>query len=217
MYRERLRRFHRAASLPVYEYGPAHFYVTPQIVGELRVLSYLDQWRTALDRGWFHVRMEDHSLFLFNDAQVGTSYAFLQAPIVVETFREFLTQRGLEYTQKNRQAHAEDYELAISTATLRANVCPIRYDHDQVAYRAGVHPLAHLHIGLDNNVRIALRKCMSAEAFSLFVMRQVYPDCWARLLERSTPDYLHRAIRLSLDSVPAAFWGTNDEVELHLS
>lgn len=216
MYKRRLQQFHRASGFPVLEYGPDHFVVTPHVIGALRELEYLDQWRRAIEERWFHVRLEDHSLFLFNDVPGAPTFSFLHAPIVVETMREFLAARGLDYNQRNREEHSEVYQLALETAVLRKHVCPIRFDFDPVGYRAGVHPLAHVHIGLDNQVRLSARRQFSVESFTLFVMRHMYPSSWEKLLGGMDNPRLERIVRASLKAVPAHCWTARDQVELHL-
>ena len=217
MYKRRLQKFLRAAGFPVLEYGPDHFAVTPQIIGALRELEYLDQWRRAVDERWFHVRLEDHSLFLYSDVPGAATYSFLHSPILVETWREFLTARGFDYSRRNREEHAEAYQIALETAALRKHICPIRFDQDPVGYRAGIHPLAHVHVGLDNQVRLGVRRQLSVESFTLFVMRHMYPACWERLLDGMDNSNLERVVRASLQAVPDDCWTSRDQVELHLA
>jgi hypothetical protein len=217
MYRHRLRNIFRSASFPVFEYGPDHFYVTSSIIGELRELEYFDQWRKAIQSGWFHVRLEDHSIFIFNESAASPSLSFLPSPIVCESFREFLASKDVDYTARNRSMYLEEYQLVIETAQLREHVQPIRFDFDPAAYREAIHPLAHLHVGIKNNIRIAFGRQMSAESFVLFVMRQAYPECWERLLAQAPAASLMKTIRLALPAVPPDRWTEVDRLELHLA
>ena len=214
MYRQRLQQIFRLASFPVHDYGEDHFVITPAMIGELRTLSYLDQWRTALAQGWYHVRLEDHSLFVFDEN--GPSYSYLQCPLSLETMREFLHRTGRDYTVRDRREAQEEYEQVWETAALRTHVTPIRFDFDQPAYRSGTHPLAHVHIGLENSVRMGLRRVMSPVSFCLFVMRQMYPDCWHQLLDYSEQVQLPRICRADLPLVEQAYWGDRDQVEVYL-
>ncbi len=216
MHRNSLQQIFRAAHFPVEKYGSPHWKITQEIIGELRVLSYVDQWRRALYEEWFHVKLEDHSLLIFSDVPDRPSFSFLHCPIAVEPFRIYLNRRGVEFNARNRAIYAEEYEMEFETAELKRHVTPIRYDVDSNGYRTGVHPAAHIHIGLDNNVRIAVRREMTPLSFTLFVMRQMYPECWAKLLERREQFRLQGAIRDGLQLVQADYWKENDGLELHL-
>ena len=216
MYKTALQQVFRAAHFPVEKYGPSHWKVTPAIIGELRVLPYVERWKRALREEWFHVKLEDHSVFVFYDAHEGPSYSFLQSPISAESFRTYLARMGLEYTRENRTRYSDDYSMLLDTAGLKPHLTPIRFDVDKNSYKAGVHPLAHIHIGLDNEIRLAVRRHMSPLSFVLFVMRHMYPDCWDRLLARSIQFRLDKSIRQGLRLVSDDYWSDIDGLELHL-
>lgn len=215
MYHARIREVARIARLPVQAYED-HFSVTPDVISELRECSYIERWRRSREKGWFHIELEDHSLFLFDEAGERASFSYLECPLDVPSFEEYLASLGVEHTKRNRREFAEDYQSVVETAGAREYVTPIRFDLDPVAYRAGVHPLAHLHVGLGNNVRIGLRKRMTRLSFLLFVMRQMYPACWERLINHQWVGRLPHAIRDECIEVPVAMWNTVDQLELHL-
>lgn len=194
------------------------FVVRQQIVQELRSLSYLEQWRLAVENEWYHLKLEDHSLFLFQEGGASCSFTFLQCPLEVPSFREYLVG-GLRipYDRENRRTHAQEYEMALETAALKEYISPMRYDRDPAGYRAGVHPLGHMHIGLGNQVRIALRRQISAESFLLFVMRQQYPSCWERLLEHHVALKLAARIRWNCREVDDQWWTDIDQAEFSLN
>jgi hypothetical protein len=217
MYRQRLQQIARAAHFPILRYSHDAFRVTPQIVAELRQLGYVEQWQKALKENWFHIELEDHSLFLFNEPEGGlASYSFIHCPLAVPTYRQFLAQLDLEYTTQARRENVESYEEVMGTASLKPHITPIRFDHDPTGYRPGIHPLSHVHIGLANNVRIAVRRTMTALSFVLFVMRHMYPQSWERLLRYSESLRLQRHLRLDCIEVGPEWWSSLDQLELYL-
>jgi hypothetical protein len=213
MYRQKIRAFAREASFPIESYGTDHFVLTAQMIGELRVKSYLEQWQAALENKWFHIKMEDHSLFLFNEG-TSPSYSFIHCPLDVITFNDFLKSLGQENNPSNRRRLGTQYAEVLETASERRHVTPIRFDYDENGYRPGVHPVAHIHVGLSNQVRISTNK-MSAVSFVLFVMRHMYPSCWETLLARSSMRSFVSSIREPSTKVPQKYWDALDEVELH--
>jgi len=217
MYRSQLQAIFRLAGFPVASYGDPHFTLTPNIIGDLRARPYLAQWQVASANEWFHLRMEDHSLFMFDGREGHTSYSYLQCPLDLMTFREFLRRRGLDCNGRNMRDFQDEYGLVVETAELRSNVTPIRYDLDAAGYRPGVHPFAHMHIGLDNSIRLGLRRRMSPVSFCLFVMRHMYPESWVRLLERSARCRLPSLVRIALPLVEEEFWSDVDQIEAYLN
>lgn len=217
MYRQIIQQVARAAHFPVARFGHDHFVLDWSMISELREVSYLDRWSMSRAREWFHVEMEDLSIFSFHESGVTRSYSYIECPLDVQSYRIYLEGQGLEYTTANRRENLEGYAMVLETAGLKKHITPIRYDLDPVGYRTGVHPLAHIHIGLENNIRIGLKKQMTPLAFVLFVMRQVYPECWSRLLEQKQGMNIERKIRLDCDAVAAEMWLEHDELELHLT
>lgn len=212
-----LQQVFRAAHFPVEEYAPAHWNLDKSMIGELRTLPYLDQWRVAVEKKWFHVKLEDHSILVFNNTTDEPSYHFLHSPLDVESFRSFLLKRNLHYTQRNKAQYIDEYALALETAPLKNHITPIRFDIDKNAYKPGSHPFAHMHIGLDNSIRIALRRKVSPLAFSLFVMRHMYPESWVQLLSFSDKFKLSKILRDGLEPVEETYWKDSDKYEWHLA
>jgi hypothetical protein len=215
MYRQKLREISRQSRFPIDEFGADHFVLTQEAVGELRQLDYFDQWLMALRQNWFHIKMADGSLFIFKEGRL-PAYSYMHCPLDIVTFADFLNDIGeIDCPQVRREFRAQ-YEQLLETASRKLHVTPIRFDFDPSGYRPGVHPAAHIHIGLLNPIRIAANK-MSAASFVLFVMRQMYPESWACLLEKSNCDYFVRCIRDGSTLLPPEYQTELDAIELHLS
>ncbi|WP_338795178.1 DUF2290 domain-containing protein [Acidovorax sp. DW039] len=215
MFRQNLQAFARAAKWPVMDYGLPHFSLTPAIIQQLRELPYLERWKTSIANQWYHVRLEDHSLLTFSSTATSASYAYLHCPLDAPTFRQFALDMGHQFNAAARAELLEEYQLIIDTAMQKANVTPIRYDYDENGYRRGVHPVSHIHIGLDNHVRLSSSKRLTPTSFALFVMRQMYPECWARVLDHQEAARLPKAIRLGCVPLHEPHWHEQDQVELH--
>lgn len=194
----------------------AEFEPTGEVITTLRELPYVERWKATRARRWFHIAFEDNSFITFQ-AEPGPTYVYLDSPIAAPTLPEYLDQAG--YTARDRHSPdvQEEYANVIETASLRPHITPLRYDYDERAYRAGIHPAAHLHIGLDNEIRIRLRREMSPTAFLLFVLRQRFPVNWELLLRSSLNARLTNLVRNALPTVSARFHGELDEGEVYLS
>lgn len=214
IYKQMLQSLFREASIPVAGYGADHFVLSRDVVSELRSIGYVERWRMATDKGWFHVRLADHSLFLFAEG-ASYSYSYMPCPLDVPTFADYLGGLGISDSPPNRKAYYPEYTQVLETASLRPNLTPIRFDYDPRGYKPGFHPAAHVHIGLDNEVRISAPK-MGVMSFVLFIMRHVYPDSWSNLLTRPSRENFSRSIRDAGAAIPAEFWSNLDEIELRL-
>ena len=212
----KFRPYFRYAGLTVSKFALGHFQVTKDMVFELRQLNYINQWKSILDNEWFHILLEDSSLFVFSSIDGKPSHSYYPCPLDFPSKRQFLSERGLENTQRNYLAVAEDYDLVRQTAPIKEFITPIRYDLDRSAYRRCAHPSAHLHIGWDNQIRIATRREFTPLAFILFVIRQVYPDNWERLFQEDKNLRLGEKLRTDLDEVIPPHWLPEDEIQCYL-
>ncbi len=193
----------------------AEFSVTPAIIRTQRELPYDKMWKAAYDNSWFHIQFDDLSLIQFQQTP-SPSYHFLECPLDVPTQRDLLASLGMDFRKRHDAAFLELYAEAVETASFRRNVTPIRYDRDFGSYRSGVHPAAHLHIGLDNDIRLGLPREMTPLAFILFVIRQKYPDNWERVLNSNLASSLQRNVRSSLIPLPGQYWQEADLCEMSL-
>lgn len=192
------------------------FVVTPAIISAQRQLPYVQMWRLAHDNKWFHIQFEDLSIVQFQN-DPSPSYHLIECPLDVPPLGDFIESLDIDYRSRHRADVVELYDDAIDTASVRPHITPIRYDRDFRSYRGGVHPAAHLHIGLDNNVRLGLPREMNPWSFLLFVIRQKYPANWERLLDSELANTFPRAVRHALPPVPAEYWGNLDLCEIALS
>lgn len=214
-FKSRLQVFARQSGLQVIDYGLPQPLLTPAAVEALRELEYFERWKLSVENNWYHVKLADHSIFVFQEGD-GSSYSYMPCPLDIPRFSDFLSLFNIGDTPSARREYREEYEKVIETAGLRKNVIPIRFDFDRRGYRSGVHPVAHLHFGLDNQVRIASNR-MNAVSFFLFVMRQIYPSCWERLLEARGPTQLEPFIRGPRFAIDSEFWRAEDRVELNFN
>jgi hypothetical protein len=192
------------------------FSVTQEIIRAQRELSYERMWRLAHDKKWFHIQFEDLSIIQFQNYP-SPSYHLIECPLDVPPLSEFLAGMNLDYRTRHNADITELYDEAIDTANLRKYVTPIRYDRDFGSYRQGIHPAAHIHIGLDNNVRLALSREMTPWSFLLFIIRQRYPENWERLLGGTFSKSLRNSVRDNLPLVPIKYWDGHDFSEIALS
>lgn len=185
-------------------------------IARIRQLDYTKQWLTLREKQYYHIRLDDQSLILFQTTAGKESFSFLPCPLNIPTQSDFLTEQYPDIRPSKALAYLDDYELAIITAEIKPHVTPIRLDTDLNAYRATVHPATHLHLGIENHIRIAIRRTWTPQAFLIFVIRQVYPNNWETLLERKEDLKIERWIRTDLETITSKYWDAADELQHYL-
>jgi hypothetical protein len=191
------------------------FELSSVMVKQLREQEYPAQWRLAYSSRWFHIKFPDLGLVTFQHGRA-PSYQYLECPLVIPTYDEYVSSVGGTAKERYSIQLQSEYESVLDTAELRRSQNPMRYDYDEGSYRAGVHPAAHLHIGIDNDIRIGLDREMNPLAFLLFVIRQRYPSNWEHLLKSSMEKNLAKYIRDSLPGIAPKYQQPFDKHELCL-
>ncbi|WP_318616770.1 DUF2290 domain-containing protein [Sporosarcina sp. YIM B06819] len=152
--------------------------------------DYEEIYRVAMKNMDFDYVLLDDSIFQFScrlvDGRVerGTiRYAFYESPRKIITYEEFLLQNDL-FIDEDDGAFIDYYEQEKSEAALKNTVTPIRYDYDYGLFQPIHHPISHMHIGHNNQVRIPINKIISPAKFVVFVLRNVYPKLWKEAFYR---------------------------------
>lgn len=149
-------------------------------ISSIRGLDYKDMWAVHIQNQWYDIRLDDNSLFFFYREGTKTCFSYLGCPYVVVPFNRFKSQA--EFIGMDEEDILEFYEDEMSTSDIKTNPNYFRYDYDEESYRPASHPVAHLHCGLMDNVRIGLINKLDIMSFASIVLRQVYPDQWNQVL-----------------------------------
>ena len=193
---------------PEREYSPDY----ASLPASVRHLTYVEQWRYFYKERIYDFKIFDSSLFQLQPAPL--SYSFIECPFEIPSFSAFASRTSGTQQEESATLRAE-YELFISSLEQRATT-PVRFDYDPKAYREGLHPAAHVHVGYRSNVRVATERLLSPMSFILLILRQCYPDHWAKL--QGTAEIVDRRgeIRTNLTKIEPAFRRSGDFDEMYL-
>ncbi len=123
--------------------------------------NYKKVWKAHYRIKSFHFRLIDHSLFRFLLIDRKVTYEYLNCPYYIK--EDFLEEQ-------------EPIEILPT---------PIRYDYEPSTFNPISHPIAHIHIGLDNSIRIGTDCKLTPLSFLLFCLRQMYPNYWKSIFNNS--------------------------------
>lgn len=202
-------------SLSLFRDHKAYTDYSRQDISELRLLSYDEQWRKCYDEGFYDLLLSDYSIVQFRYTSA-ENFSFVNMPCPYLEFTDYSSF----YEQLNPKPIDEAdflYDIFLSSLNTKATNNYIRYDFAPMLYTEGRHPVSHLHFG-SLDVRIGTNRIYNPLTFVYFVMRQLYPESWLKLLESTSPPHsqIRNEIRNSLSEIPAERYKNYDKLEPYL-
>lgn len=182
-------------------------------LSEVRKCNYHDLWKIYLTNNYYHFRLIDDSLIHFNHNNF--SFSFIDNPIDCISFNDFIIEHDLA-NEEDQYILYPDYEQYLSECSSKEFPLPIRYDYDENSYNEGLHPVSHLHIGDGNNARIGLIHKLDPESFVYLIIRQVYPEYWKEILNKSRCLKKIETNKNNLVVINNNHYNSRDQLEMYL-
>lgn len=150
------------------------------VISLVRGKDYITEWKTYLNLGHYDMLLTDGSILQFKlqpQFKNLISYSYYECPYDIVSYADFVK---ITYDVDNEGSYQywEEYQQYRDECSIKAHVCPLRYDYSPSLYDEGVHPASHMHIGRDTEIRVGTKKIMNPISFLLFVVRQRYPKVW---------------------------------------
>ena len=93
----------------------------------------------------------------------------------------------------------------------------IRYDFSDKGYSPLVHSCSHIHIGLNENLRIPCSRVLTPLNFVIFCIKNTYYENWKNFYDSNrTPDYLKNGKSLC-KMLSSDYWQDIEEHELYIT
>lgn len=159
----------------------------PEAKARSKDLDYVDLWQLLIQENCFNFILRDYSIFHFvwdrDSVAKVLAFSFYESPRGVPSLREFISETyGPEYLEILGEGEFElvlpEFEQFVAELPLRNGVTPVRYDYSEAQYVPGRHPVSHLHVGHNNEVRISVDRILNPLSFVAFILRQFYPVVW---------------------------------------
>lgn len=158
-------------------------------VAQSRGLTYSSYWELYKKNFWYHIKLKDESLIFFEK----DSFRFIMSPISTPTHEDFIAydlgDEWEEFDDEEKDAYLtseyfkNSYNSYIETTADFRSHTPVRLDQHPSQYKALSHPAHHLHIGYENQSRIPVKRVLTPQAFTAFIISTFYPKNWERLHE----------------------------------
>lgn len=133
----------------------------------------------------YEIVLFDDSFFQFSHNQNYLRFSFIQNPSFSYTKYDYLKiifsetdLYGLTEDEMGSLIDENEFEQFINEQEINANLVYIRYDFDKNGYNPLLHSNSHIHIGLNENLRIPSSIILTPLEFVLFSIKQCYYAEW---------------------------------------
>jgi len=184
-------------------------------LSEIRKLNYVGIWKYYISNSHFNFQLVDNSLFSFKLDLSKPSFSFLGCPYDCLTYKDFLRENDFSFEEVG-ESFCSDYENYLDSCHLLVFPNTIRYDYDLTSYNEGIHPISHLHIGYNNQIRIGIKFKLDPFAFFCFILRQIYPNEWAMIISNPKFENDIEIYKERINQIEAIFYKRKDKYELYL-
>lgn len=184
-------------------------------LSDIRKLNYEETWKFYFTKSYYDFNLTNNSLFRFAADLEYPSYTYLGCPYDCISYRDFLLEWDMSIEEVG-ESYYSDYEKYLEGCSLLSSPVIIRYDFDPQSYTEGLHPISHLHIGHKNQIRIGIKYILDPFSFFCFVVRQVYPDLWFFLIEKSKFKSEFSNYKEKIQLINEKFFNIKDNYELYL-
>lgn len=193
---------------------------SPECKDYSRSNDYSDIYQNLIDHRDFDIQLYDDSFLQMSLSDGESRYTFIQNPQEYLPFEKFLEINGLDKSPEPidelRSLLTEDYEKTQAMMKINSGAVYMRYDMDQRGRKnnENVHAYSHLHIGLNNDIRIPVGIHLTPLAFTMFVVRHVYYDIWVYAIRNSKIDM---EFKVHCNDLPNSLWTNKEKKMLFLS
>lgn len=146
--------------------------------------DYLKIYDVIVNNKDYDIQLFDDSIFQLSNKDGKCRYAFMQCTREYITREEFMYETFGDSYEVEADLDAfyamfeDEYEQRRDEQKINTNAVYFRYDTDELGYLPNVHSYAHLHVGLNNSIRIPCSRELTPFAFVLFAVKHVYSQYW---------------------------------------
>lgn len=187
------------------------------------VQIHADIYRPIIEYQDYDILMYDYSVIQLSiDDNNLPRMVYVQNPLHYVGFEEYLCSINFIFEKADlthlRYMFKEEYDQFRSEQKPIPNPVYFRYDVDPVSRKnnENIHAYAHLHVGLNNNIRIPVGLELTPFSFVIFILRHVYYDNWVRIIRDKliTDDDLK--YKSKCNELPLTLWTEVEKQSLYI-
>lgn len=185
--------------------------------------NYRQIYEVARDNSDYNLLLKnDGSFFQFGydnifEDQFNLRYSYFESPVNIQSYENFLLEHDLDFKECGH-AFSEEYTQFIAEAESKDHFTSIRYDLDFHLYEEVKHPASHIHIGLDNDIRLPCSSILTPQSFVAFIIKHVYWEKWVKISE-SNESFLEEYLDTfkNMKSLHENYFNESDRSELFIT
>lgn len=182
--------------------------------------DYIELYQKMVDHRDYDILLFDDSMLQMSLSNGESRFVYIQNPLFFITFENYLIENGIEYSSEfadcYHEAFYDEYQQALEGMKVNSGAVYLRYDVD-VRGRNGnenIHSYTHLHVGLNNSIRIPVAKHLTPYTFTMFVLRNVYYDKWVDLVRKGEVTFGYKQ---QSPELPNELWSDEEKKELYIT
>lgn len=190
-----------------------------------RSSDYKTIYQSLVDFRDYDIQLFDESLFQISFTNGDCRMLFIQNPNDYLSFSEFLSnifdiseidESELESLQYQFE---HEYEQCKDEMALNKSAVYIRYDVDSNGRinNENIHAYTHLHIDINNKIRIPVSIYLTPLAFVLFIIRHVYYDKWVDFVRNTVAFNKYIDFKQDCEPLPIGLWTLDEQKSLFIS
>lgn len=182
--------------------------------------DYQDLYQNLVDNRDYDILLKDDSMFQMNITDGESRLMFIQNPLKHISFETFLDGIDWEVESDNmdvlHEVFDDDYHQTLEGMDLNSGATYLRYDVDARGRKdnENIHAYAHLHIGINNSIRIPVGMHLTPLAFTMFVIRHVYYDVW---IDGVRSDKIKSGHKTNCEELPSSMWTEEEKKFLYIT
>ncbi len=181
--------------------------------------DYREIYQKMVDHRDYDILLFDDSMFQMSLTNGESRLVYIQNPLYFISFENYLIECGIKYDAEladwYHDAFYDDYQQALEGMNVNSGAVYLRYDVDARGRKGNenIHSYTHLHVGLNNSIRIPVGKHLTPYTFTMFVLRNVYYDKWVELVRNGEITFGYKQHSSEL---PKELWTDEEKKELYL-
>lgn len=178
------------------EYYPHHKSgYSKQCASYSRDNNYREIYHNLVDHRDYDILLFDDSMIQMSMDDSGIRLMYIQNPVFFLPFEDFLKKNGINEEEDIRclkNKYNDEYNQCLAEMPNNPDAVYFRYDVHQQGRRRLIHAYTHLHIGINNDIRIPVGIELTPLAFLILVIQQVYGSYWKKAVD--DPKIMNRII-----------------------
>ena len=190
--------------------------------------KHIEIYNTIRDNLDYEIILMDDSFFQFSIEKNYLRFSFIENPSFNFTKYDYLKVcfpeediYNLTDEDINAMINENEFEQFLNEQEINSNLMYCRYDYDGKGYSPLLHSYSHMHIGLNENLRMPSSIVLTPLQFVLFCIKQVYYDVWKLHKEKFDINDIAKELLNAKQQCPKItdlnIWNTMEKNEIYIT